>query len=61
MYIFQFKGSVQVKLCIKKNKDVGKGLDDFLSLGRHLPVPFLFYEVTSPHSLHFIEMIFPLV
>ena len=32
----------QVKLCIKKNKDVGIGLDDFLSLDGHLLVPFFF-------------------
>ena len=29
-----------------ENKDVGMGLDDFLSLGGHLLVPFLFHEVT---------------
>ena len=28
------------------DKDVGMGLDDFLSLGGHLLVPFLFHEVT---------------
>ena len=33
----------------KRNKDVGMGLDDFLSLGGHLLVPFLFHEVTSLH------------
>ena len=44
-----------------KNKDVGMGLDDFLSLGGHLLVPFLYREVTSLHPLHFREMIFPLV
>ena len=40
------------------------GLDDFLSLGGHLFVPFIFHEVTSLHShipLHFREMIFLLV
>ena len=29
-----------------ENKDVGMGLDDILSLGGHLLVPFLFHEVT---------------
>ena len=38
-YVFQFKCSVG-KLCIKNNKVVGMGLDDFLSLGGHLLVPF---------------------
>ena len=33
--------------------DVGMGLDDFLSLGGHLLVPFLFHEVTSLHSPSF--------
>ena len=36
-----------------KNKDVGMGLDDFLSLGGHLLVPFLFHEVTSLHPPSF--------
>ena len=31
---------------LQRNKDVGMGLDDFLSLGGHLLVPFLFHEVT---------------
>ena len=36
-------------------------MNDFLSLWRHLLVPFLFYDLTSLHPLHFMEMIFPLV
>ena len=36
-----------------KNKDVGMGLDDFLSLGGNLLVPFLFHEVTSLHPSSF--------
>ena len=43
----------QVKLCINKNKDVGMGLDGFLSLDGDLFVPFLFHEVTSLHPLNF--------
>ena len=31
----------------KRNKDVGMGLKDFLSLDGNLLVPFLFHEVTS--------------
>ena len=36
-----------------KNKDVGMGLDDFLSLGGHLLVRFLFHEMTSLHPPSF--------
>ena len=35
------------------NKDVGMGLNDFLSLCRHLLVHLLFHEVTSLHTSSF--------
>ena len=37
---------MQSAIGYKRNKDVGMGLDDFLSLGGHLLVLFLFHEVT---------------
>ena len=36
-----------------ENKDVGMGLDDFLSLGGHLLVPLLFHGTTSLHPPSF--------
>ena len=38
---------------MRNNKDVGTGLDYFLSLGGHLLVPFLFHEMTSLYPLSF--------
>ena len=43
---------------IEKQRCRDRVINDFLSWSRHLLVPLLFHEVTS---LHFKEMIFPLV
>ena len=59
-YVFKFKCSVG-KIMHKEKQRCRIGLDDFMSVGGHLLVPFLFHEVTSLHPLHFREMIFPLV
>ena len=44
---------LKIFLWAKRNKDVGMQLDDFLSLGKHLLVPFLFHEMTSLHPPSF--------
>ena len=52
LYVLQ-SNAQQVKQLLNRNKDVGMGLNDFLSLGGHLLVPLLFHEVASLHPPSF--------
>ena len=54
IYIIQYR-------FLKETKYVGMGLNDFLSLYRHLLVPLFFHKVTSLHLPSFQRNDFPII